>query len=142
MSRADSKHAWYINNREACLERSKRQKENYIPKHNRDITSRLKYLCTKAKKRKWEIDFDHSYLLEVWNKQNGSCAYTGLPLLLKANHPESVSLDRIDSQIGYLKGNVQLICFVVNKMKQEFSEDQFFYYCSLITNNKMKNTQE
>jgi hypothetical protein len=114
---------------------------SYVPLKHRNILSRLKALCTHAKNRKKEIDIDWQYLEEIWNQQSGLCAYSGEPLVVQANFPNTVSLDRIDSSKGYLRGNVQLVCAAVNRMKQEFSEEMFLDYCEKITNNRRKTTQ-
>jgi len=111
---------------------------NNVPLHERNIVSRLKNLCTKARLRTKEFDLIHSDLLDVWDKQNGRCAYTKLPLLATANRFNTVSLDRVDSGKGYVVGNIQLVCAAINKMKQEYSEDLFILLSLLVTqNNKL-----
>lgn len=102
------------------------------------LFSKLKNLVTKTKLRKPDTDPDLDWrdLFDLWDKQNGKCAYSGLPLSIETNHPEIVSLDRIDSGLGYTKDNLQLLAWSVNKMKQEFSEEYFLKMCSLIANNK------
>jgi len=37
----------------------------------------------------------------------------------------NVSVDRVNSKIGYVEGNVQLICARINEMKSDMSEDEF-----------------
>jgi hypothetical protein len=64
------------------------------------------------------IDIDTNFLIELYNKQNGLCAYSGLPLkfgsYLHLNW--SVSLERIDVCKGYIKNNVCLICYEFNTL--------------------------
>jgi uncharacterized protein YeeX (DUF496 family) len=43
------------------------------------------------------------------------------------------SLDRIDSKIGYVKGNVQWIHKHINNMKQDYDNDYFISMCELIS---------
>lgn len=119
------------------------RKKSYVPKEQRDLGSKLKNLCTKARlrTRSFDPEVDKEYLLGIWEAQEGKCAYSGVPLVLEANHPYAVSLDRIDSSIGYEKGNLQLVCSMVNRMKQEFLEDSFLDMCEKITNNRRKTTQ-
>lgn len=102
------------------------------------LFSKLKNLCTKARLRNKEYDpeVDWEYLFDLWDKQNGLCAYSGVPLSYKANHPHIVSLDRIDSAIGYVKGNLQLVSWTVNKMKQDFGEELFLEVCFKIAENR------
>lgn len=107
------------------------------------LFSKLKNLVTKARLRTKEFDpeVDWEYLFDLWSDQNGLCVYSGLPLSVEANHPHTISLDRIDSSKGYVRGNLQLVSATVNRMKQEFSEELFLFMCEQITNNKSRTTQ-
>jgi len=104
------------------------------------LFSKLKNLCTKAKLRKQDFDpeINWEYLFDLWENQNERCAYSGLPLSIETNHPHTVSLDRIDSQQGYVVGNLQLVSAMVNRMKQEFDEELFIEVCGHITNFQSK----
>ena len=111
--------------------------------HTRDIVSRLKNLCTKAKGRTKNFELTDVDLLTLWEQQKGLCAYTKLPLLAAANQLNTVSLDRIDSNVGYVVGNIQLVCAAVNKMKQEYAEEAFLMFCHLVTqNNELSESPE
>lgn len=44
----------------------------------------------------------------------------------------NVSIDRIDSKLGYLDGNIQLTCVAPNKMKREMPQDEFVEWCRLV----------
>jgi hypothetical protein len=41
----------------------------------------------------------------------------------------SASLDRIDSSIGYIDGNVQWLAGKVNMMKQSYTQEEFIEMC-------------
>ena len=41
----------------------------------------------------------------------------------KYNDLKSVSIDRIDSNLGYIKGNIQLVCMGYNLMKRNFPDE-------------------
>lgn len=49
--------------------------------------------------------------------------------------PYKISLDRIDSSKSYTKNNVQLVCWAVNQMKNNYSTEQLITWCSFIVNN-------
>jgi len=50
----------------------------------------------------------------------------------------NISIDRINSSLGYTKDNVQLLAAIVNHMKTDLPDSEFIKICSIITdNNKM-----
>jgi hypothetical protein len=63
------------------------------------------------------------------NKQNGLCAYTGLPISIRSG---TASVDRKDSSKGYIEGNVHWVHKDINMMKRHYTEEYFFYLCSLV----------
>ena len=79
------------------------------------------------------------YLDEVWIQQNGVCALSGETITMKAPGKNRVawgnyaSLDRIDSAIGYEKGNVQWVHPIVNIMKNRFDKETFIVFCHKIS---------
>jgi hypothetical protein len=46
--------------------------------------------------------------------------------------PTNLSVDRIDSSLGYIKGNIQLVCMAVNQMKNDLTVEQLKYFCKSI----------
>jgi hypothetical protein len=102
-----------------------------------------KSVITKAKKRirksgkaiPFDLDIDH--LDEVWERQQGRCIYTGIPLEFAnaASSNATASLDRIDSSKGYEYGNVQFVHKDVNIMKMDFSSERFVEVCKMVANN-------
>lgn len=80
------------------------------------------------------------HLLEVWERQEGRCAYTGVelaqPLNCGGNNGVSknylASLDRIDSGIGYRNGNVQFVSVTVNRLKNDMSEEEVIDFFDIV----------
>lgn len=71
-----------------------------------------------------DVDIDH--LLHLYHSQAESCAICRRTFDLKAGRsPDSVSLDRIDSSVGYRKNNVHLVCVLCNYGKHEYSLQEF-----------------
>ncbi len=73
----------------------------------------------RAKSRKLECDLDAQYVFDMVRSQNGRCALTGLRFSLDKGKssawiPFKLSIDRIDSKKGYVKGNIRLVCLAVN----------------------------
>jgi hypothetical protein len=88
----------------------------------------------------WEIVLDD--VIDLWEKQEGFCALSGL-LMTHTKDGEgkkdlNVSLDRINPNEGYKPGNIQLVAYRVNIMKHSLSEDLFLWWCENIVNQKIK----
>ena len=47
---------------------------------------------------------------------------------------KTASLDRIDSNKGYTKDNVQFVHKDINWMKQDFEQNKFIEYCKKVAN--------
>lgn len=94
---------------------------------------------TGAERRKIHFELTEKYLWELFQKQDGRCAYSGLQLNFQTKRKvrnQSASLDRIDSSKGYIEGNVQWVHKDINWMKRSLSEQSFLNYCKLIVNFK------
>jgi hypothetical protein len=68
-----------------------------------------------------------SVLVELWSKQNGRCAITGIEMTCRAERgsffPYNVSIDRIVSKFDggtYALDNIQFVCKVVNELKKHY----------------------
>ena len=68
-------------------------------------------------KYKREFNIDLPYLLELLELQEYCCALSGIKLTHQLHDLRAVSIDRIDSSIGHIKGNVQLTCQLFNMGK-------------------------
>lgn len=99
-----------------------------------------------AKKRNIKFNITAKYIWELFLKQDGKCAYTGMELYLPTEDIESknrtASLDRIDSDKDYEKGELQWIHKRINWLKSAFSEEEFFYWIEKIYNYRIKPLKE
>jgi hypothetical protein len=86
-----------------------------------------------AVSRNLTFEIDAAYIEELFKKQNGKCAISGLPIEMnwKMLNP-TASLDRIESHRGYVKGNVQWVHKVVNIMKSNHDEAYFIAMCKKV----------
>ena len=67
------------------------------------------------RKKGRQSDIDMHHLLDLVLEQGGLCAYSGIPMeLLKPNSHWRASIERIDNNQGYLKGNCCLIAAEFN----------------------------
>lgn len=117
-------------NRELIRVKNKRRYQNLTVEQKFNIL-----IQTAQKRTKFKCFISVDDLKDIWQKQEGRCAYTKLPLTADANQLTTMSLDRIDSNIDYVVGNVQLVCVAVNRMKSDFLEKEFIGLCNLITQN-------
>lgn len=73
---------------------------------------------------------------ELFIKQNMRCALTGIILTFGTGvnrDAQTASLDRIDSSIGYIKGNIQWLHKDINMLKNTYDQDYFIKMCKMIT---------
>jgi hypothetical protein len=109
-----------------------------------DEYSPFRYFVRKARSRKHDYDIDVAYLKELWEEQDGKCALSGLKMILPKNgevwekdkeNPWKPSLDRIDSDKGYLKGNVRFTCYIGNMCKQRWPDNTVYEFCKEVAKN-------
>ena len=82
------------------------------------------------KKSVVKSDLTIDYLVDLYHKQAGNCYYTGTRMIFgwadgKIHH-DSLSLDKKDPAKGYTKENVVWCSYLVNTMKNNLSEDEFY----------------
>lgn len=82
-----------------------------------------------ARRRNIPFSLSIMYLWRLFLNQNKLCALSGVPLEMNSN----ASLDRVDNNLGYSRGNVQWVHKDINYMKQDFSQIEFLNYCRLVT---------
>lgn len=81
------------------------------------------------------FDIDENYIKYIILKQKNKCIYSGRELEWKIGSIDKPSIDRIDSNKGYIKGNIQLVTKYTNIMKSDLSEYEF----KLLINDIYKN---
>lgn len=121
----------------ACFSQDKKK-----PKRNTMLTehiSKSRYGAIRHTAVERGIDFTVTPedLESVWMQQQGKCALSGLPISLfistKDAKYHTASLDRIDSNKGYIKGNIQWVHKDINYMKCDFTQEEFINYCILVS---------
>lgn len=105
------------------------------------LRKRLKTAKCSSKSRGLEFDIDLFFLMDLYHKQDGKCAISDeeFDLSYIGNKSlKSISIDRIDSDKGYVKDNIQLVCWVINQMKNDLTMDEFYYWCSKMAAKRKK----
>jgi len=82
-------------------------------------------------------DVDAEYLWGLYCGQNQACALSGLPIDFPrhayARKQATASLDRINGQFGYIRGNLQWLYKDVNQMKGSLSDEELREMCQRIS---------
>ena len=90
---------------------------------------------SKSRDLSFEITIEQAW--ELFLKQDGKCALTGLPLTFARGYFEweknTASLDRKDCSKGYSISNVHWVHKDVNKMRMDFTIERFREICRLVT---------
>lgn len=113
--------------------RSSNNKSNYY-NYLYDIERR-------AKKLKKEFNLTEEFIIDLLeNKQGGKCCITNLPIYIRdpkkeATLHDTASLDRINSNKGYTKDNIQWLALGINYMKMDFSQEELHKMLRLIKEN-------
>jgi hypothetical protein len=92
----------------------------------------------RAKFFNWpSVDFNTEWIYE--KIMNGYCEATGIPFDLTSEiagshtkNPWVPSIDRIDSAKPYIKSNVQIVVYMYNVCKSEFSHQDVLKFCKYL----------
>jgi len=127
----DGYHSWC---KDCCTEANKKSRA----KLNSTIEGRASVFLQNAKKsaqkRQQEFALTVADIVNFWNSQANICAYSGRVMTLEAGNLHTVSIERIDSSIGYTPQNTILVCQAINRMKSDFGFEDFYDLCRDVTN--------
>lgn len=118
-----------------CKKCSNRRPENNKHKGWIDGVLRESFvnkLKTGAILRNIEWNLEYEYLAKLLKNQNFKCALSGIEIQAKGSQKNTASLDRINSEKGYIVDNVQWVHKDVNFMKQKFNQEYFISMCKTI----------
>lgn len=87
-------------------------------------------LKNSAEKRNYEFSVSIEYLWNLYISQDKKCNITGdsIPNIRKA------SLDRINSNLGYVEGNVQWVTYRANVSKHTMTMNELYEFCKKVLN--------
>lgn len=118
------------------------RKDDEYRKGMLDYKWRLKKLVAMAKNRAATqgipFDIDRNYMIDLWDYQDGKCSISDQPFDLSVPtkyscNPDAPSIDKIEPKLGYVKGNVRLVCYQVNMALNEYGENKLIEMCKRIT---------
>lgn len=88
-----------------------------------------------AKNRGLAFEITSETAVAVYKAQNGKCAFSGNDIDFAETNEEHIaggttaSLDRIDSSLGYIDGNIQWVRKDLNKLKGKLKDQVFIKIC-------------
>lgn len=89
-----------------------------------------------AIKRNIDFKITIEYLWNLFILQNKKCALSGTDLILNGYKAKgNASVDRINSDVGYVEGNVQWVYKDINIMKNGYSNNYFIHMCKIVSDN-------
>lgn len=122
---------------------SGKSRDNYINLAHRNLQKHLYYRAkNNAKNRNLDFDLEVEDII-IPEK----CPYLEIPLVNNVGKnnrglADSYSIDRIDSKKGYVKGNVQIISWLANAMKNNASIEQLVIFAKNVLKLHDKNKDE
>lgn len=129
-----SSRRYGLNCRNCALEKRKTYKLN-TPKPMKIWMNEL--LRTVKYRSIEKSDLTLEYLVWLWEKQQGKCLYTNekliQPIYGRGRNLNTASLDRVDSNRGYMKGNVVWILLGCNLGKSDFTLKEYINLCKKIS---------
>jgi hypothetical protein len=104
----------------------------------------LKRHCKRGNDRQLDFTLTIEDLDNIYYEQNGKCYFSGENLVLPdfslghkyTKSKYNVSVDRLDSNLGYHKSNCVLCLSICNQMKMDMTENDFIKMCNKISEHK------
>ncbi len=94
----------------------------------------LSTIKNRSNKKGVSFDLTEEYLFRLWNDCAGICPMTGVPMLKTSNgnNPFMMSIDRLDPEKGYIKGNIRLVNLWYNMTRRNWGDHFTFDMCQRV----------
>ncbi len=119
--------------------RQRNSRNQKVRHHAGGVEYHLGYIARSAKLRARKntiaYDIDRRHLAFLLQKQSGLCALSRIPLTFAkglGHVSTNASIDRIDPNKGYTRGNIQLVACQVNAMKSNLDIRKLAEWCQLV----------
>jgi hypothetical protein len=115
-------------------------KKEYIKKQsewtNKNII-KFRLLAAKNRALRDGIEFclNKEIIEEKLKLQNNKCFISKVPISFETKNPHSISIDRIDSNLGYTENNTIIVTKFINICKNDYSLDDFYKLLKEVSNN-------
>lgn len=112
--------------------KTRRERDNRLKEEERvdmckgAIASKLQDVRRRCKKKGWKYELSKEWLIAELESQGYKCSLTGRKLQYYTDgfkrNPWCMSIDRIDSDVGYIPTNCRVVCYAVNAAMNEWGE--------------------
>lgn len=133
MAKWASKNKEHIKEYRGTSDFKTKRRQSVSKAQQRSPEAFLRYLCSMLRRQSnhkrtklhklnpacLDVQVVYEDLLALYQKQGGCCAILNIPMTHEFNNLRSISVDRIDSSLGYIPGNVQLVCQFINTAKKD-----------------------
>ena len=97
----------------------------------------LATMLYRSRKSDFVSDVDLDFLLDLWNKQEGLCYYTGRPMVAtdkvgRGRDMDALSIDKINPLMGYVRNNIVLCSWWANSAKSTLSVMELLGRCETL----------
>lgn len=122
---------WRRQNRDKVHQYSKNAYDNSRLDFDKYIAYAIKSKKAQCVSQEIEFNITPSDIKQLFKSQEGLCALTDRELLWgqKGWHRDTLSIDRIVSDLGYIKSNIRLVTLQVNRARGNLSDAQLFKLC-------------
>jgi hypothetical protein len=100
----------------------------------------FKLVRRRTEQRGQELLITLEDLKQQWESQNGICPFTGWKMEIPRTTnwsespltPRRASVDRIDSSLGYVPGNIRFVSVIANWCKNNFTDEEVIEFCHAV----------
>jgi len=122
--------------------------KNLNAENRRDEFTPFRYFLRQAKPRSEKsgkgYDLTLEYIAQLWEEQGGICPLTGWELqpplgtrgFAEGRQPRNASLDRIDANKGYTRGNVRYVALIVNLAMSDWGDEAVYEMAEAVVQNR------
>lgn len=118
---------FFMRKENLCKECEKKRSINYRNTPRGNLIQLLGCMTSSSKQRGHNLpEFTFDDLVELFNKQNGLCFYSGIQMVFGSYKKISwtISAERLNNSIGYTKENVVLVCWEFNVPHTQWSKEK------------------
>lgn len=132
LKNAEAQRRWRLKNPEKVKQNVKEMKKRKQTNPVTFVKSLITASRSSAKTRGIPFKLTYDIVYDKIVSTQGKCSLSGLQMDIRTHSPMRVSIDRIDSDKGYTKDNIQIVASCVNISKNDLTMEQFITLCKAV----------